>query len=325
MIRRVLVDLGGILGDATERGLVAQNVVHARGKRPRNGNGRHKRALKVGVDIPSPERCAPSLARHIDEAPRFRPLLLTAIFTGLRASELRGLRWSDVDLKRGELHVRQRADRYGTIGRLEVRRPASARCRCRRWWSTPAGASPRLPDRAISIWSSPTATAALSSRNSILERGLHPAQIAAGVVDADGRQAGEICGPARAPALLCLVVHQPPRRRRARAAAQGGASAARARLHPDDGRHLRPSVPATDTGSGAGGGRGRPHRLSLCAPASGSLAERPLRRVWSSDKSDGSGPKELGLRPRIPCRAERPRAPPRSGRRWLARISCLEI
>jgi integrase len=44
-------------------------------------------------------------------------LLLTAIFTGLRVSELRGLRWSDVDLKRSELHVRQRADRYNAIGR----------------------------------------------------------------------------------------------------------------------------------------------------------------------------------------------------------------
>jgi len=45
-----------------------------------------------------------------------RPLLLTAIVTRLRSSELRGLRWSDVDLKKGELHVRQRADRYGVIG-----------------------------------------------------------------------------------------------------------------------------------------------------------------------------------------------------------------
>ncbi len=43
--------------------------------------------------------------------------MLTAVFTGLRSSELRGLRWSDVDLKQGELHVRQRADRYGVIGK----------------------------------------------------------------------------------------------------------------------------------------------------------------------------------------------------------------
>lgn len=49
-------------------------------------------------------------------AGRWRQLLLTAIFTGLRSSELRGLRWEDVDLRGGELHVRQRADRYNTIG-----------------------------------------------------------------------------------------------------------------------------------------------------------------------------------------------------------------
>jgi integrase len=41
---------------------------------------------------------------------------MVAIFTGLRASELRGLRWSDVDFKKGELHVHQRADRYHKIG-----------------------------------------------------------------------------------------------------------------------------------------------------------------------------------------------------------------
>ena len=45
--------------------------------------------------------------------------MLTAIFTGLRASELRGLKWADVDLKRNEIHVRQRADRYGKIGRTK--------------------------------------------------------------------------------------------------------------------------------------------------------------------------------------------------------------
>lgn len=47
---------------------------------------------------------------------RWRPFILTAIFTGLRASELRGLRWKDVDLKKRELTVTQRADRYHHIG-----------------------------------------------------------------------------------------------------------------------------------------------------------------------------------------------------------------
>jgi len=39
------------------------------------------------------------------------------LFTGLRASELRGLRWEDIDLPKRELHVRQRADRYNKIGK----------------------------------------------------------------------------------------------------------------------------------------------------------------------------------------------------------------
>jgi integrase len=42
--------------------------------------------------------------------------MVAAIFTGLRSSELRGLRWSDVDFGLGQLTVRQRADRWGSIG-----------------------------------------------------------------------------------------------------------------------------------------------------------------------------------------------------------------
>ena len=46
----------------------------------------------------------------------YRCLILTAAFTGLRASELRGLRWCDVDLKANEIHVTQRADKLNVIG-----------------------------------------------------------------------------------------------------------------------------------------------------------------------------------------------------------------
>ena len=80
-----------------------------------DGNGK----LKIGVDIPAPAEMRAIVGKLDTAAGRYRPLLLTAIFTGLRASELRGLRWDDVDLKRGELHVRQRADRYGKIGRTK--------------------------------------------------------------------------------------------------------------------------------------------------------------------------------------------------------------
>jgi integrase len=41
---------------------------------------------------------------------------VTAIFTGMRLSELRGLPWSDVDLDAGVIHMRQRADAWLKIG-----------------------------------------------------------------------------------------------------------------------------------------------------------------------------------------------------------------
>jgi integrase len=119
MTRKAIKALGAILADAQERGLATQNVVrslrtHRRHGKDRRTDARLKGKLKVGVDIPSPDEIR-ALIPHLSG--RWRPLLLTAIFTGLRASELRGLRWADVSLQRGELHVRQRADKFGVIGR----------------------------------------------------------------------------------------------------------------------------------------------------------------------------------------------------------------
>jgi integrase len=114
MVRKVLVSLSGILTDALDRGRVAQNVVRNRPARRNGSDARQKHRLEVGKDIPTPAEVRTIIA-HLDSG-RARPMLLTAIFTGLRASELRGLRWSDVDLSKGELHVRQRADRFGVIG-----------------------------------------------------------------------------------------------------------------------------------------------------------------------------------------------------------------
>jgi len=123
LVRAIMRALGAILADAQERGLVAQNVVRSLRRRRHNGSEhrhdkRRKGKLKVGVNIPSPDEIRAIIAAlKTGVASRHRPLLLTAIFTGLRASELRGLRWDDVDLKRVELHVRQRADALNKIGR----------------------------------------------------------------------------------------------------------------------------------------------------------------------------------------------------------------
>jgi len=175
MVRKCRRLLGSLVGDAQERGLVAQNVVRSlrtsrRGKDARIERRRNGK-LKIGVDIPSPDEIRAIIAAlvAIDEAARFRPLLLTAIFTGLRASELRGLKWADIDLKRGEVHVRQRADRYGKIGRTK---------------SEAGERTVPLPPMVVSVLREHRLAC---HRNTIVERGLHPAQVAAGVVDQHGR------------------------------------------------------------------------------------------------------------------------------------------
>ena len=187
MVRKARRILGSLIADAQEHGLVGQNVVRSLRTSRRGKAARVERSgkLKVGVDIPSPDEIRAIIAKlgAIDEAARFRPLLLTAIFTGLRASELRGLRWEDVDLKRGELHVRQRADRYGKIG------------------PTKSAAGERtvpLPPMVVAVLREhrlacpigglafPNSKGNIDRRTSIVERGLHPAQVVAGVVDQHG-------------------------------------------------------------------------------------------------------------------------------------------
>jgi len=117
MASKVVAALGGIINHAMSLGLASRNPVREAaqyGKRRARLSARHTARLEVGVDIPSKDELRAILA-HASE--RWRPLIVTAVFTGLRASELRGLTWKDVEpLKAAMLRVRQRADRWDTIG-----------------------------------------------------------------------------------------------------------------------------------------------------------------------------------------------------------------
>jgi integrase len=186
MVRKAITSLGAILADAQERGLVAQNVVRGLRVRRRGKDARvdkRKGKLKIGVDIPTPDE-ARAIVANLDG--RWRPLLLTAIFTGLRASELRGLRWNDVDFKRGELHVRQRADCYRTIGRLKSET-------AERTVPLPPMAMNTLREYRIACPKGehhlvfPNGAGRIESHANIINRGLIPAVIAAGVIDDGGR------------------------------------------------------------------------------------------------------------------------------------------
>ena len=238
MVKRVIGDLGSILADAQERGKVAQNVVRSLShrKKRREAERRQKHRLKVGVDIPSPDEIR-AIVAHLQG--RWRPLILTAIFTGLRASELRGLRWEDVDLKKAELHVRQRADKF-----LKIGKPKSASGQ--RTIPMPPILVNTLREWKIACPNSvlglvfPTGAGNVEYHVNIVVRGLAPAQVGAGVVTKDGQ--GQVHRPARVAALLRVVVHQPQRGRRPRIAAQGRAASLGTLDHSDDGRRLWASV-----------------------------------------------------------------------------------
>ena len=197
MIRKVITSLGSLIADAHDRGQAAHNAVRdlsrkRRGKM-RNTEKRRNGKLKVGVDIPIPDEITAILA-HAQG--RWRPLLVTAALTGLRASELRGLRWEDVDLKAGELHVRQRADRFNEIG--EPKSDAGHR-------TVPFG---KIVANALKEWKLtcpkvegklglvfPNGLGKVESLANIINRGLVPPQTAAGVVTPEGKPNTRVCTP----------------------------------------------------------------------------------------------------------------------------------
>jgi integrase len=188
MVKRVIGSLGALLGDALERGLVATNAVRSMKRerkrgRDRQAERRQRGKLKVGLDIPTPDEIRLLIA-HLSD--RWRPLLLTAIFTGLRASELRGLRWEDVDLRYAKLNVRQRADRYQEIGKPKsesgertVPLPPILVNTLREW-------KMRCPESEYGIVF-PTGRGEIEYHSNIVHRGFGPAQIAAGIVTKQGK------------------------------------------------------------------------------------------------------------------------------------------
>jgi integrase len=176
MARKVLTSLKSLLKVA-KHAHVAADVSVGRSKRA-------ERKLEVGRDIPAPAEIK-RLVDAVKDNPRMSALLLTASLCGLRASELRGLRWTDVNLKAGELHVRQRADRYNAIGA-----PKSAS-------STRTIPLPPEVAAALKVWKLacpkgeldlvfPTGTGAIMYHRSMLDS-LEPVMVAAGVVGKNGK------------------------------------------------------------------------------------------------------------------------------------------
>ncbi len=184
MAKKVLASIKGILSDAQRRGHVAQNV--AQGVIIETDK-RHQRRPQVGIDIPSKTEIQQILEAAKEHAKgRWRQLLVTAVFTGLRASELRGLPWANVDFKAKVIHVRQRADRWNQIGNPKSR--AGER-------TVPM---PPMVQNVLKEWRLacpkgeldlvfPNGKGNVEGLGNIYRRGLAPVQVARGIVDGDGK------------------------------------------------------------------------------------------------------------------------------------------
>jgi integrase len=175
MIRRVVGSLGAIFREARRRGLssvdpTAGLELHLPGRedpRPVSPTKLELQAIIAGA------------------AGRWRPLILVAIFCGLRASELRGLRWADVDFEARQLNVNQRADAFHKIGRLKsksgyrsIPMPTIVLNALREWkLQCPKG------DLGLVF---PAGSGNVESHSNLVKRGLNPIQVAAGVVNENG-------------------------------------------------------------------------------------------------------------------------------------------
>jgi integrase len=187
-VRRCLRVLGSIFTDAIERGNIGHNptkdIARKRRKQGERQSGRDKGKLKVGRDIPTLDEVLAII--EAATTPYWKVFLMTSAFTGLRPNEMRALRWANVDLDKGEVHVTESADPYGKIGSpktacgnrtVPLGRPLVAALRAHKnnLRGDPELVFPPLKKKAPAL-----------SQSTIRAMGLIPAVRAAGLVTADG-------------------------------------------------------------------------------------------------------------------------------------------
>jgi integrase len=113
----VLQVLGTVFDYAVRHDCVASNPVRAlKGEKPQAKNKTQARILE-----------AHEVRALLDAAPeRYRLLLMVTAYTGLRQSEVLGLRWQDVDFENSILHVRHQLSR-ATAGEPAKLKPLKTR------------------------------------------------------------------------------------------------------------------------------------------------------------------------------------------------------
>jgi integrase len=102
-VKGVYALLGSIFSHALTRGLIVETPLKrlAKTERPKGRKTKQARVL-AHAEISDLLKCA---------LPTYRPLLASALFSGMRLSELLGLRWEDVDFDQGLIRVRHQLSR----------------------------------------------------------------------------------------------------------------------------------------------------------------------------------------------------------------------
>lgn len=176
MTIKVLASLRSILSEAQTRDLIEHNVAR---------EVKLRRASRVGHDRVIPTKSEiKALLKNVPH--RHKPLIVTMIFTGMRASELRGLRWKNVDMDKHIIRVCERADRYNDMG------PPKSKAGYRYIPMTP------MVYKVLSEWRAscpkgnlglvfPNGVGNIESHANIYHRIFKPLIIASGIVDDTGK------------------------------------------------------------------------------------------------------------------------------------------
>lgn len=201
MAKKCLTTLRSIISAAQEQGHILHNV--ARDVKLRRSE-RH-----------DPDRVFPTKAEIralIANAPaKHQPLIMTAIFTGMRMSELRGLTWDAIDFQRSIITIRKRADRYCDMGNTKSK---SGRR------EIPMG--PQLA-KVLESWKLacppgelglvfPNGVGKVETHSNIYNRIFKPLMLECGIIDAEGAPRFSLHALRHAAASLFIEQGWPPKK-----------------------------------------------------------------------------------------------------------------
>tara|TARA_R100000935_G_scaffold58844_1_gene98491 strand:+ start:1447 stop:2214 length:768 start_codon:yes stop_codon:yes gene_type:complete len=176
-VRKIMISLRSILSEAVEREWIDHNVgVDVKVKR-------QARALGDDKIIPTKDE----IRTIIENAPAsHKAMFVTAIFTGMRISELRGLTWSNIDLDAKIIRVNQRADEYCQIGAPKSRAGVRSIPMAPTVFKILAAWKDQAPESSLDL-AFPNSVGKVQNYSNIYNRVFKPMLVNNGIVDSRGQ------------------------------------------------------------------------------------------------------------------------------------------